>query len=101
MVDWKYPEHEKLAAIREEKKVLTRFLEMLQHNGYEIVQCCAVNHEMIGIHYGETGRIVDTLAKFFDIDRNELAKEKDRMCQELAGIFEKGLLGEGREWPEL
>jgi hypothetical protein len=75
----KYPEHDKLAAVKDKSRAIGEFLERAYREG---VRLCEADDEG-WIPLGE--RIEATLARYFEIDLQRLEDEKRAMLDELTG----------------
>lgn len=96
----KYPEHEKLSAIKAKSQAIGEFLDHFTYKG-QVVELC-IRHEHTDDCYPEDGgrrecgyskdeltpihgTIQDHLAAHFGIDQNKLEDEKRAMLAELRG----------------
>lgn len=84
----KYPEHEKLAEIKDISQSIGEFLEWLTDHDYDIghwiyrEDLLFPEHEFCLFH----GDKQDLLAEFFEIDRDKLEDEKIAMLEEMRKI---------------
>jgi hypothetical protein len=78
----KYPECEKMAAVKDKSQIIGEFLEWLTHERLIRVELCVRNdiHDNLIPCYPSTEEL---LAEFFDIDLNKIEKEKRQMLDEL------------------
>lgn len=77
-----YPEHEKMAALRDKIDVVTDFLEWCGQNGQHVV---TIDREASRYHVvvDDILGIEELLAAYFLIDRRELEREKRAMLAEI------------------
>ena len=76
-----YPEHEKLAAIKERSQAIGGFLEWLDEKG---IVLCTLRDEFGGEQYFPIYRSInDMLAGHFGIDLNVLEQEKRAMLADI------------------
>ena len=73
-----FPEHDKLKAVREDSQKLGSFLEWLQEQGWALVRYNSNDDPVLRYESTE-----ETLAKYFEIDLNELENEKQAMLEQL------------------
>lgn len=91
MVDRKYPEHEKLKAVKEQSQTCGNFLEWLQEQGILLAQyhvhtdrCFRAGCDVSsGELYPVSASITKLLAQYFEIDEDTLEQEKRQMLEEL------------------
>jgi hypothetical protein len=85
--DKKYPEHAKLRAVKDESQKLGAFLDWaINEQGWRFVDAKDEEPEE------SYGGIEGILASYFDVDRQALSNEKDRMVDEMRGEQEVGEL---------
>lgn len=80
----KYPEHEKLQAIKEQSQIIGEFLEWLAVE--KQVSLCKVDPEYRGDYspyWPIRKRYEELLAEFFNIDLEVLEEEKRTMLEEM------------------
>jgi hypothetical protein len=80
-----FPQHDKLMKLNGANNIVGGFIEWLGENGYTI--CEASTHERRRYEFG--GQYMPTrtnrnqfIANFFEIDADELSREKDRMLED-------------------
>lgn len=79
-METQYPECEKMAAVKDKSQLIGEFIEwMRDEQGFEI--CIRSWYSREYIPMGMTIKIL--LAKFFDIDLNEVEKERRQMLGEM------------------
>lgn len=72
----KYPEHQKLKAVKDKSQAIGEFLDWLSEQG---IYLCKLQQEEYMPHYY---RINGLLAEYFGIDENKLEAEKRTMLEE-------------------
>lgn len=77
----KYPEHEKLAKVRDRSQAIGEFLEWCNEQGWHLAEWVADKWDdrMFPIHLS----ISEVLARYFDIDQGRLEEEKRALLQGL------------------
>ena len=76
-----YPEHEKLAEVRDRSQAIGEFLEWLEdEHGFSI---CERDPEFQSFYRLVYKPKEELLAEFFEIDLKKISKEKDAMVHEL------------------
>jgi hypothetical protein len=79
----KYKEHEKLAEVKDESQAIGAFLEWLEGEGLSICRWREFRNgrnELEGTgFFPDRGPINDILARYFEIDQDELDREKRMM----------------------
>lgn len=81
-----YPEHDKLAAVKDNSQVIGEFLDWLQ-NEQSIALCKATGPDHCPfqpIHHG----IQSILADYYDIDLDVIEQEKQAMLTEMRNLNE-------------
>jgi len=73
----KYPEHEKLAKVKDESQIIGTFLDNLPDDTVLAIQVSP------GRFLPYRGRIEEILADYFDIDLDKIETEKLQMLEEL------------------
>lgn len=78
----KYPECEKMMAVKDKSQVIGEFLEWLQYERSITVELCVRNdiHDKLFPFNFSTEKL---LAEFFNIDLNKVEKEKRQILDEL------------------
>lgn len=78
----KYPEHEKLSAVKDHSQVCGEFLDWIEQQGIHLAQ--------YGLNDANPNRLfpahqttLSLLAGFFEIDQTEIDKEKNQMLAEI------------------
>lgn len=104
-----YPMHEKLEKLGGDNQTIGQFIEWLQEQQWEIVardedgymslpyrDDDAIVYEWIDFAYRPVGLSTEgILERYFDIDRQELMREKDRMLAEIRDQDEhRAIVGE-------
>lgn len=85
----KYPEHEKMKAIKDKSQAVGEFLEWLdQEKGYEIAHYPMLENSKGKKYQSERLLSIMTpsnklLAEFFEINLDEIKKEKQQMIDEM------------------
>lgn len=78
-----YPEHEKLAKIKDKSQAIGEFLEWAEEKGWHLAEWVGSPHpfedRMVPIQPG----MIDVLAEYFDIDQDILEAEKRAMLDEI------------------
>lgn len=98
MSDPKFPQHEKLHAVKEKSQACGEFLEWLRHEKnfsicvrHEHLPACCGKERFLGCGFAKDQMepvLVNTerlLSEFFKINLDRLHKEKDRMVKEIGG----------------
>ena len=78
----KYPECEKMAAVKDESQAIGSFLEWLQHERSITVELC-VRHDISDKLMPYWINIEQLLAEYFEIDLDKVEKEQRHMLDEL------------------
>lgn len=77
-----YPEHEKLAKIRDKSQAIGGFLEWCGEQGWQLATWIGDSACMSPIRMeGGPGTMKELLALYFDIDQAKLDAEKDAMLE--------------------
>lgn len=79
----KYPEHEKMKAVKERSQIVGEFLEWLESQSMEV--CHRHTYEYEPTDKSREG----LLAEYFEIDLKKISAEKDAMCAELVANNER------------
>lgn len=80
----KYPEHQKLRAVKDESQSIGMFIEWLRSTNREI---CRMR---FGSEYFPIDRSIEKLlAEYFEIDLDKIEDEKDQMVDELRAMNER------------
>jgi hypothetical protein len=86
----KYPEHEKLRAVKHLTQNIHDFLEWLEtEKNIGMGEFEADDDEHVGDFYPISARIEDLIAEFFEIDLKVLENEKRAMLDEFREAMEK------------
>jgi hypothetical protein len=80
----KYPELERLKNIQEQSQLCGNFLEWLQTKYRMIGKRESFENGYIPFTYSSYINITELLAEYFDIDLNEVEKEKEQMLKDLS-----------------
>lgn len=79
----KYPECEKLAAVKDKSQIVGEFIDWLRHEkGFDICEP-DTNNDGEEEYYPVTASVEKLLAEFFDIDLDKVEKERRKILADL------------------
>lgn len=83
----KYPEHEKMRAVRSQSQAIGSFLDWLDHSGYAVCEWEKTGPGANRSHdFMRTQKSIEQLlADYFEIDLKKISDEKDAMYASLRG----------------
>ena len=79
----RYPEHQKLKAVKHESQAIGEFLEWLSENEMQICKIQPGEFIRHGGYEAVRDSTEQLLARFFEIDLKKISDEKDAMLEEL------------------
>lgn len=79
-----YPEHDGLREVKRETQAIVEFMGWLE-------RCKAITMRQLYTDYPVMDKVQDLVAEFYDIDLEELAREKDRMVEDMRRVNEPNL----------
>lgn len=82
----KYPMCEKLESIKEQSQLCGEFLEWLQTKFFMLEKTEKFEDMCIPLGYSSYINIELLLAEFFNINREQIEKEKKQMIEEIRGL---------------
>ncbi len=75
----KYPEHEKMEAVKDKSKAIGEFLEWLSDTKRLVICDSTPFDELYVVNFSDE----ELLAEFFNIDMNKIEKEKRQMLKQI------------------
>lgn len=79
----RYPEHQKLIAVKDESQTVGEFIEWLGEQG---IYLCSIPPYYQSTYVPVSEGIVNMLARFFEIDLDKIEQEKRAILEELRAM---------------